>query len=347
MPVFLRDGNGAAMQLGFFITNQYLPGESMPRKIAESAAQVQAARAAGFDLICTGQHYLAAPYQMSASFPLLARLAAEAGDMAVAATVSLVPLHNPVELAESVATMDAICNGRFIFGVGLGYREEEYAAFGIKREERVARLRESLEVMKRLWTQEEVEFSGQFYQVPRVNPATRPVQQPHPPIWVAANNDAAIRRAARWGYPWLVNPHATMAMVAGQWAGYQSALAQAGQTTPDTLPMMRELYVAPDRETAYAESEPYLAPKYAAYAAWGQDKALPGEESFAVPYRELARDRFLLGSPEDVAAEIRRYQQELGVNCLIFRMQWPGMSQADTLRQIELMGREVIPRLRD
>ena len=57
------------MQLGFFITNQYLPGESMPRKIAESAAQVQAARAAGFDLICTGQHYLAAPYQMSASFP--------------------------------------------------------------------------------------------------------------------------------------------------------------------------------------------------------------------------------------------------------------------------------------
>ena len=334
------------MQLGFFVTNQYLPGESMPRKIAESVEQVQAARDAGFDLICTGQHYLAAPYQMSASFPLLARLAAEAGEMAVAATVILVPLHNPVELAESVATMDAICDGRFILGVGLGYREEEYAAFGIARGERVPRLREALAVMRQLWTEPEIEFNGRFYQVPRVAPATRPVQQPHPPIWVAANNDAAIRRAARWGLPWLVNPHATMDLVARQWAGYAAALAGAGQPLPATLPMMRELYVAADRETAYAESEPYLGPKYAAYAAWGQDKALPGEESFTVPYADLARDRFLLGSATDVVAEIGRYERELGVNCLIFRMQWPGMSQDDTLRQIELMGQEVIPRLR-
>ncbi len=334
------------MKIGFFITNQYLPGESMPRKIEESAEQVRAARDAGFDLICTGQHYLAAPYQMSASFPLLARMAAEAGDMEVAATVVLVPLHNPVELAESVATMDAICNGRFIFGVGLGYRDEEYTAFGLERGERVSRLREALEVMKLLWTQEEVEFEGKYYRVPRVSPATRPVQQPHPPIWVAANSDVAIRRAARWGYPWLVNPHATMDMVAGQWQGYKTALEQAGQPTPEALPMMRELYVAQDRETAYVESEPYLASKYAAYAAWGQDKALPGEESFSVPYQDLARDRFLLGSPEDVVGEIRRYEQELGVNYLIFRMQWPGMSQEQTLRQIELLGREVIPRVK-
>ena len=334
------------MQLGFFVTNQYLPGEAMPRKIAESVEQVRAARDAGFDLICTGQHYLAAPYQMSASFPLLARLAAEAGDMAVAATVVLVPLHNPVELAESVATMDAICEGRFILGVGLGYREEEFAAFGVARQERVARLREALDVMRQLWTEEEVEFEGRFYQVPRIAPATRPVQQPHPPIWVAANNDVAIRRAARWGLPWLVNPHATMDLVARQWAGYEEALAGAGQARPATLPMMRELYVAAERETAYAESEPYLGPKYAAYAAWGQDKALPGEESFTVPYADLARDRFLLGSAADVVTEIGRYERELGVNCLIFRMQWPGMSQHDTLRQIELMGQEVIPQVR-
>ncbi len=335
------------MKLGFFVTNQYLPGESMPDKIRESAEQVRAARAAGFDLICTGQHYLSTPYQMSASFPLLARLAAEAGEMAVAATVSLVPLHNPVELAESVATMDAICNGRFIFGVGLGYREEEYAAFGIKRGERAPRLREALEVMRQLWTQEEVAFQGKYYQVPPIAPATRPVQQPHPPIWVAANNDRAIRRAARWGYPWLINPHATLEMVANQWQGWREELQQAGQPMPPALPMMRELYVAQDRETAYRESEPYLAPKYAAYAAWGQDKALPGEESFAVPYRELARSRFLLGSPEDVAEEIRRCQQKLGVNYLICRMQWPGMPQEAALRQIELLGREVIPRVKD
>ena len=334
------------MKLGFFVTNQYLPGESMPRKIQDSIEQVQAAREAGFDLICTGQHYLAAPYQMSTSFPLLARLAAEAGDMEVAATIILVPLHNPVELAESVATMDAICQGRFIFGVGLGYREEEYAAFGVERGQRVGRLREALEVMKLLWTAEEVEFQGKYYRVPRTTPVTRPVQQPHPPIWVAANNDAAIRRAARWGYPWLINPHATIPMVARQWSAYKEALDSAGQPIPKVLPMMRELYIAEDRETAYVESEPYLVPKYQAYASWGQDKALPGDESFSIPYQELARDRFLLGSPEEVTQEIRRYEEELDANYLIFRMNWPGMAHQQVLRQIELIGSEVIPRIK-
>ncbi|MBM3942543.1 MAG: LLM class flavin-dependent oxidoreductase [SAR202 cluster bacterium] len=331
------------MKLGFFVTNQYLPGESMTQKIQESAEQVRAARDAGFDLIATGQHYLAMPYQMSTSFPLLARLAAEAGNMEVAATVVLVPLHNPVELAESVATLDAICGGRFVLGIGLGYRDEEYAAFGVQRAERVGRMREALEVMKRLWSQEELEFQGKYYQVPKVRPATRPVQRPHPPIWMAANGDAAIRRAARWGYPWLINPHATIPMVTRQFSGYREALAQTGHTMPETLPMMRELYVARDQAAAYRESEPYLAPKYQAYAEWGQDKALPGQESFSIPYRELARDRFLLGSPEEVVQEIQRYQQMLGVNYLIFRMQWPGMPQEQVLRQIELMGREVIP----
>ena len=334
------------MKLGFFVTNQYLPGESMPRKIQDSIEQVQAAREAGFDLICTGQHYLAAPYQMSTSFPLLARLAAEAGNMEVAATIILVPLHNPVELAESVATMDAICQGRFIFGVGLGYREEEYAAFGVERGQRVGRLREALEVMKLLWTAEEVEFQGKYYRVPRTTPVTRPVQQPHPPIWVAANNDAAIRRAARWGYPWLINPHATIPMVARQWSAYKEALDSAGQPIPKVLPMMRELYIAEDRETAYVESEPYLVPKYQAYASWGQDKALPGDESFSIPYQELARDRFLLGSPEEVTQEIRRYEEELDANYLIFRMNWPGMDHQQVLRQIELIGSEVIPRIK-
>ena len=334
------------MKLGFFVTNQYLPGESMPRKIEESAEQVRAARDAGFDLICTGQHYLAAPYQMSSSFPLLARLAADAGDMEVAATVILLPLHNPVELAESVATMDAICGGRFILGIGLGYRDEEYTAFGVQRGERVGRLRESLRVMKLLWEEEEVEFHGKYYHVPRSSPATRPVQKPHPPIWVAANNDAAIRRAARWGYPWLINPHATIPMVAEQWGSYKESLQQAGNPLPGALPMMRELYVAQDRETAFLESEPYLAPKYQAYADWGQDKALPGEESFSVPYQELAKDRFLLGSPDEVVAEIKRYEEELDANYLIFRIQWPGMDQAQVLQQIQLLKEEVIPRVK-
>ena len=110
--------------------------------------------------------------------------------------------------------------------------------------------------------------------------------------------------------------------------------------------MMRELYVAQDRETAFLESRPYLESKYAAYASWGQDKVLPGEETFSMPYEELAADRFLLGSPDDVAEDIQRYGRELGVDYMIFRMQWPGMGHRQCMEQIDIMGREVIPRVR-
>lgn len=333
------------MKVGLFLNTQISPESSMPQQIRDSAEQVRTARDAGFDLICTGQHFLSAPYQQTATLPFLARMAAEAGEMQIAASVLLLPLLNPVETAENVATMDAICDGRFIFGIGLGYREEEYGAFGVKTSERVGRMRESLEVIKRLWTEDELEFHGKYYNVPKVKLATRPVQKPHPPIWVAANHDNAIRRAARWGYPWMVNPHATMSMVRGQLDFYGAELEKAGHPMPD-LPIMRELHIAKDRETAYIESQPYLEGKYAAYAAWGQDKVMPGNEDFSVPYEELSRDRFLLGSPDDVAQEMLRYERELGATYLVFRMQWPGMSQADLLKQIELMGQDVIPKVK-
>ncbi len=334
------------MKIGLFLNTQTAAGGSMPEQLAESAAQVRAARDAGFDIVAAGQHYLSAPYQQPATLPFLARMAAEAGDMEVAAGVILLPLHNPVDMAETIATMDAICGGRFVFGIGLGYRDEEYAAFGVRPGERVGRMTEALEVMKMLWTQDEVEFQGRFYHVPRANPTTRPVRKPHPPIWVAANHDNAIRRAARWGYPWLINPHATMSMIAQQIAMYRDALDEAGQPMPDALPMIREMYVAQDRETAFLESQPYLEGKYAAYAAWGQDKALPGEEDFTIPYQDLARDRFLLGSPDDIVQEIQRYESELGVNYILFRMQWPGMPHEQVLRQLDLMANEVVPRIK-
>jgi alkanesulfonate monooxygenase SsuD/methylene tetrahydromethanopterin reductase-like flavin-dependent oxidoreductase (luciferase family) len=258
-----------------------------------------------------------------------------------------VPLHNPVELAESIATLDAITNGKFVFGVGLGYRDEEYTAFGVQRGERVGRMNEAMDLIKRLWSEDEIEFNGKYYTVPKTKLSTKPVQNPHPPIWVAANNDVAIRRAARWGYPWLINPHATVPMVADQWTRYKAALEEFENPVPDELPMMREMYVAEDRETAYIESQPFLEAKYKAYADWGQDKALPGDESFSVPYQDLAKDRFLLGSPDDIVDEFRRYHDELGVNHMICRMQWPGMPQEQVLKQIELLGQEVIPRIKE
>src|SRR6266536_2461069 len=208
------------MKFGLIISKQHPPGVSMVERFREHIEQVRAARDAGFDLIVMGQHYLSAPFQEIQTLPSLARLAAEAGTMRVAATVLLLPLLNPVDVAEQVAALDVICEGRFLFGVGLGYRDEEYEAFGVQREVRVARLTEGLQVIKRLWTEEEVTHHGRFFHLTKARLVLKPVQTPHPPIWFAANNDAAVQRAARLGDTWVINPHAKLAILEHQMGLY-------------------------------------------------------------------------------------------------------------------------------
>jgi alkanesulfonate monooxygenase SsuD/methylene tetrahydromethanopterin reductase-like flavin-dependent oxidoreductase (luciferase family) len=334
------------MEFGLIISKQHPPGVSMVERFHEHIEQVRAARDAGFDLIVMGQHYLSTPFQELQTLPSLARLAAEAGSMRVGATVLLLPLHNPVDIAEQVATLDVICEGRFIFGVGLGYRAEEYEAFGVRSQERVARFVEALQVIKRLWTEAEMTHHGRFFHLTQARMLLKPVQTPHPPIWFAANNDAAVERSARMADAWVINPHAKLSTLEHQMGLYRKALQEVGKPFPAELPMIKELYVAPDRHTAIQDCRPFLEAKYQAYASWGQDKALPKEDSFDLAFEELVQDRFIIGDPDDCIRELRRYIDALGVNCFIFRIQWPGMEQAKVLRTIKLLAERVIPALK-
>jgi alkanesulfonate monooxygenase SsuD/methylene tetrahydromethanopterin reductase-like flavin-dependent oxidoreductase (luciferase family) len=333
------------MKFGLIVSKQHPPGVSVVERFREHIEQVRTARDAGFDLIVMGQHYLSTPFQEMQTLPSLARLAAEAGTMHLGATVLLLPLLNPVDVAEQVATLDVICEGRFIFGVGLGYRDEEYEAFGVRREERVGRFVEGLQVIKRLWTEEEVTHHGRFFHLTRARMLLKPVQKPHPPLWFAANNNRAVERSARMADAWVINPHARLSILEHQMALYRKTLQEVGKPFPTELPMIKELYVAPDRKTALQECRPFLEAKYQAYAAWGQDKALPREDSFDLAFEELVQDRFIIGDPDDCARELRRYVEALGVNCFIFRIQWPGMEQAKVLRTIALLSAHVMPAL--
>ena len=331
------------MNFGLIVSKQHPPGVSMVERFREHIDQVRAARDARFDMIVMGQHFLSTPFQEVQSLPALARLAAEAGTMRVGATVILLPLLNPVDVAEQVATLDVITEGRFVFGVGLGYREEENEAFGIAPKERVGRLVEGLEVIKRLWAEDEVTHHGKFFRLTRARMMLKPVQRPRPPIWFAANNDRAVERAAKLADAWVINPHAKLAVLERQMTVYRQALIAAGRPFPAELPLIKELYIAPDRKTALAECRPFLEAKYKAYASWGQDKALPEGDSFDLDFEDLIADRFIIGDPDDAIREIRRYEQALGANCFIFRVQWPGMEQAKVLRTIKLLAERVMP----
>ena len=333
------------MQFGLILTNQHPPGESQAEKFNDTIEMVRYARDLGFDLITFGQHFLLNEFQAIQPAIAAARLAAEAGTMRIGLTIYLLPLLNPVAIAEEAASLDVITNGRFIFGIGLGYREEEDNAFGLSAGERVPKLRAHLDVIKKLWTGVPVDYESSYCRLKGATMALRPVQQPHPPVWVAANNDRAVERAAEIGDTWVINPHATLATIARQMGLYRAALDRYGKPFPDELPLMREICVAESRDAAMRLARPSLEQKYQAYVAWGQQRALPSDDDMTQAFDELLRDRFIMGSPEECADEVQRCIAETGTNTMIFRVTWPGMPKEGVLQGLRLLAEQVRPRV--
>jgi alkanesulfonate monooxygenase SsuD/methylene tetrahydromethanopterin reductase-like flavin-dependent oxidoreductase (luciferase family) len=333
------------MRFGLSLPMQYPVGDDLGQRFAEMLEMVRLARQAGFHHVSASQHYLAAPFSYLQPFPVLARVAAESGDMTLGTGILLLALHQPVDVAESVATLDAICGGRFVFGVGLGYRDVEFDAFGIPRGGRLSRFLEALEVVQRLWTEESVTFHGKHFHLDDVRLTTRPLQKPRPPVVVAASNDRMVERVARLGDAWTIAGHATLATLERQVALYKEALAAAGKPFPPPhFRLGKELYIARDMDTALREALPFIATKYDAYAQWGQDNVLPEGETFRLPIEQLRQDRFIVGDAEHCAEQIERHRQRLGIQEMGFRVHWPGMPHRRALEAIALLGERVLPR---
>ena len=335
------------MKVGLFITNQQRLDADMMAGLEEQYQMVRHARDHGWDSLFSGQHYLnEGNNQQLQLVPLLARLMAEAGEMTCGLGILLINLHNPVYVAETVASLDVIAKGNFVFGVGLGYRQVEFDAFKVPKGQRVARLEECLDLVLRLWNGEAVSHHSEVCRLDNVTMNLRPVQKPHPPIWFAANNDAAVKRAARLGDNWFVNPHSTLATIRRQMGLYREELARVGKPFPAELPAVKEVFCAKDRATALELGGPYLSGKYRDYAKWGQDQAMPADETFDLEFDELLRDRFVLGSPEECYEQLRPYWEELGVSHLVLRTHWAGMPVETALSSMELISSELMPALR-
>jgi len=335
------------MKVGLFTTNQQYLETDMVRALDEQIAMVHAARDGGWDSLFSGQHYLNEGNNKQLQLvPFLARLMPEAGDMTTGLGILLINLHNPVYIAETVATLDIIARGNFVFGVGLGYRDVEFNAFNVPKGSRVKRFEEYLALVQRLWSEESVSHHSDTCILDNVRMNIRPVQQPRPPIWFAANNDAAIRRAARLGDNWFINPHSTLETIRRQMAIYRAELASHGKHFPRELPIIKEVFCARDYATAVELAGPHLLGKYQDYAKWGQDEAMPDDESFDKDLEDLIRNRFILGSPENCYEQLQPYWQELGVNHLIMRTHWAGMPVDTALDSMRLLSEELIPELR-
>jgi probable F420-dependent oxidoreductase len=135
-------------------------------------------------------------------FTVISYLAARTSRLQLGTSVVVMPMHNPFELAKQVAEVDQLSGGRFVFGIGVGWFEEEFEVLGQDFHNRGARTNEGLELMRALWGDDPVTFKGKHYSVENACFAPKPVQIPSPPIWVAGSSKAAMRRAARYGHAW-------------------------------------------------------------------------------------------------------------------------------------------------
>lgn len=333
------------VKLALTLSCQHNPSDDIQVRLHEHLEQTRIAAELGFDAVFGIEHFLTPQYQMLHQPTFLARVAAEAGPMRVGTGIALAALHNPVELADMIATLDVVTGGRTIFGVGLGYREEEFEAFGVEKKRSARVFEAKLDVIRRLWADEVLDAEGPGYRLAGAQTQLKPVQQPRPPLWIAANSDAAVRRAARLGDAWFIGPHSSVQALEEQLPLYREALRAAGKGDPAELPLAREVFIDETRERAWERAKPYLEAKYRVYSEWGQDRVMPDSDAFGLDYRELARDRFLIGTPNDVLAGLQDCRRRLGVNLVIVRLQWAGMEGAEAERALRLLGTEVLPAL--
>ncbi len=309
--------------------------------------QARIADTVGFDAVSMGDHYNIPGLQRLNQIPALARLCAEVKHCAVGTAVMLLGLRHPVTVASELASLDVLNDGKSFAAFGLGYREEELNAFNLTKAQRYQRFVEGVKIVRKLWTEDNVSFNGKAFTLKNVTVDPKPLQKPRPPIWIAANTDAAVKRAAEIGDGWMIGPHSAIDELERQIQLCQSAWNAAGKTGAPALPIIRETFVAASRNEAVEKARPCLEQLYRAiYVKWKQNEAMndPGELSWA--FDKLADGRFILGSPSECIDQIQEYKERLGVSYMLPRFDWtPGLPQEEILASMRLFGEKVIQKL--
>ena len=293
------------MKIGFHLTPFWSPTDrGATRIIDEAIAVVAAASRMGFAWVSIGQHWVSHPTVWPQPFPILARLAPETGAMRLKTSVLLLPIVSAVEAAENVATLDHICHGRLDVGVAIGYRETELEAVGLARKDRVPKLEESVVLMKRLWSGEELTFEGRYTRLTRARMGFTCFQQPHPPLEMGAQSDGATRRAARITDGVFFGPQVAWRDIEKLAAVFRDERVRQAGVGPGHVGASRSLIVGKDRESARTAAIEYLEKTFAMYRRWEM------QEKGMVPLQlspEIALDDWTVyGSPRDCVGTLRR-----------------------------------------
>ncbi|MEN9727233.1 MAG: hypothetical protein RL434_1599 [Pseudomonadota bacterium] len=309
--------------------------------------------AMGYDDCWLTEHHFVDDGYSPSLLPIAAAVAARTSRIRIGTFLVLLPLHNPVRIAEDTATVDVISNGRFELGVGLGYRREEFNNQGISHTERGARLQEGIGLIQRLLSGESVTFDGKFSKLKDIRIVPPAIQRPHPPLWLGAIAPKAIERAARMGFHFQAVGSTMLDKI------YDDALRAAGRNPENyNIAQLRAVFVAPSREQAWELAAQPLHHMASCYAQWfaeandkpGDDQAMQGiispEEMIKKQHFSFFGEDAIVGTPKDACEMIAEYTKAGRVTHLVTAQALPGLAPRHIRSSMELFAKEVAPKFK-
>ncbi|MBI3628908.1 MAG: LLM class flavin-dependent oxidoreductase [Candidatus Rokubacteria bacterium] len=340
------------MKFGIFM-GETRRGLGQAAAFHEAFGLVDAAEAWGLDGVWLGEiHFTPARSVLSAPLVVAGAIAARTRRLRVGTAVHLLPLNNPLHIAEEVATVDQVSEGRFAFGIGRSGSPRAYEGYGIPYAESQARFREALEIIREAWKGEPFSYQGEFYRFETTVVSPRPYQQPHPPIRMAANSEETFLLVARLGLSLFVGLRSMdIPELRSHLRAYRKAWQETGHAGEASVHLRIPLYAGTTEKAALEEPRESITYYFRRQAEFARSAAGPADRREALAeqlanlsYEQILQTRVAFGSAAGLIDRLTRLREELGVDGIVAEMNPGGLIPAERERQsLRILTHQVMP----
>ena len=352
------------MDIGLMMDCDYQDGQTLPEAFDEVLKTADLAETLGFDGVWLAERHFSPPggaalISSIGSSPLLmaTAIAMRTSRIRIGTAVLLLPLGHPVRMAEEVATLDHLSQGRLDLGIGRSSFPRSYDGYNVPYTESRERFREYLEVMRLAWTQQPFSYTGTFYTCQDLEVVPKPYQQPYPALHHAAASRDTFSTIGTMGLPLLVALIGTaISDLAPMIADYRAAWHAAGHPGEGEIRLRLPIYVADTLDQAQAAPCPSVMPYYerlrqgylrSSQQYEGAERIARATQLETLSYDEVLQERVVFGTPQHVTERLRTLQQAVSLSGIIIEPNVGGGIHPDLVaRSMELFAREVAPHLR-
>jgi alkanesulfonate monooxygenase SsuD/methylene tetrahydromethanopterin reductase-like flavin-dependent oxidoreductase (luciferase family) len=353
-------GGGRAVHFGVFV-EEMRQGASQASAFRDVFELADRAEAWGVDCVWLGEiHFTPTRSVISASLQVASAIATRTRRLRVGTAVQVLPLNHPLRIAEEVATVDHISEGRFEFGIGRSGVVRTYDLYGVPYGESQARFREALEIIRQGWTGEPFSYDGQFYRVQNATVVPRPYQVPHPPIRMATTSDETFPAAGRLGLPIFIGLRATeIPDLQEQLAPYRQAWREAGHPGQPSVYLRIPVYVSTTERGAAEEPRESLTAFFARQTELARGAAggagagppppprLQAERMASLSYEDILARKVAFGTAAGVTDRLARLRDELRLDGIVAELNPGGLIPPELeTRSLQLLTHEVMPAFR-